>query len=421
MGSSGVQRPLKFVKYLHQFGWQPVVLAPHPGVYHTFDESLNEELTKTETPIYRVDAKTPFHLAGKSSRQIKYIPNRLKEAARTISSFFYIPDNKTGWIKPAISKADEILSDYKIDAVFSTSPPPSNHLIAAELSKKHGLPAVMDFRDDWLEYPLSIYPTRLHRRKNAKLEYQTVRSADGVVANNRSTLDSLKSRIFPDDEIPSRVITHGFDPDDFPSNTEDSAEKNDKIKFLYSGIFYEQRKPDRFLEAVQNLIKKGFLREDEFEIHFQGGLDDSVIAKITSMGMKKNLVDYGYVEHRQAVQNLFKADVLWFIIKHSKQSDTVTPGKLYEYMATRKPILGLIPDGDAKNTLKEYNAGFSCNPDDAEKIESTLQSIIEKWRNGSLPDPDEKVINRYNRQTLTGELAGFLDEVAGLEKVKSYK
>ena len=411
MGSSGVQRPLKFIKYLRDYNWQPIVIAPHPGAYHTFDESLSEEFNRTHTPVYRVDAKTPFHIAGKSSTKIDALPGWLQKTARTASSFFYLPDNKTGWIKPAVEKALQVIKEHHIELIFSTSPPQSNHMIAARVKQQTGIPAIMDFRDDWLEYPLSIYPTRFHKRKNAKIEKETVGQANGVVANNQATLDSISSRVFPQNEIPAKVITHGFDPEDFEGINQPENNQPEKIKFLYSGIFYEERKPDLFLEALSELIAKGHLTRDELEIHFQGGLDEEAKSTIKKFGLENITVDYGQVDHKNAVKNLFKADILWLIIKHRKKSDTVTPGKIYEYIATRKPILGLIPEGASRHVINSYKAGFICNPESLEEIKSTLGDIITQWRNSTLPKPDERIIQQYNRHELTGDLASFFDTV----------
>lgn len=409
MGSSGVQRPLKFVKYLNAFGWNPIVLTPHPGAYHTFDESLQEELDRTGAEVHRVDAKTPFHALGGKSRQIQFIPDRLAETARLVSSFFYIPDNKTGWIKPAVKKADEIIRKRNIDLVFSTSPPPSNHLIAAELGKKHRLPVVMDFRDDWLEYQSVYYPTRFHKRKNARLEKDTIQTATAVVANNSATLESIRSRT-DNGYIRYEVISHGFDPDDFQSLTPES-DKPDKFVMLHSGLFYQERQPDVFLKALRKLVEREVLSLKSFEIWFQGGLEARHTDLIEKLGLGKNLVDFGYVNHKEAVQHLLDADMLWFIVNHSNQSKTVTPGKLYEYMAARKPILGLIGDGDSRMVLDDFNAGLYCNPDDEAETARLIGKIYQKWKNNELPAPNEACIAKYDRRQITGQLADLFNEI----------
>jgi len=188
MGASGVQRPVKFIKYLPEFGWKPIVLTPQPGAYHTFDQSLVEEVSGEHIQIERVEGKTPFHVAGGNPKEIK-IPEKLASILRSISQFFWIPDNKTGWIKPALEKARQIINstDVDIDLIYSTAPPYSNHLIAAQLKKEFGLPVVMDLRDEWLLSPLISYPTRFHRSKMARIEKKTLATADLVTVINEHT------------------------------------------------------------------------------------------------------------------------------------------------------------------------------------------------------------------------------------------
>lgn len=412
MGSSGVQRPLKFIKYLREFGWNPIVIAPEPGAYHTFDKSLEEELLNMEVDVHRVKAFTPFHLAGRQQREINFIPDWLAELARGILSFFYLPDNKTGWIKPALYVADTLIKEHNIDLVFSTSPPPSNHLISAEISKKHGIPAVMDFRDDWLEYQSATYPTRWHKRKNARIEKETVNAASGVIANNKATLDSIRSRTDPDKKKPFRTIYHGYDPEDFREISQ-SKSKNQKFTILHSGHFYQERQPDILLNALSALVEDGFLDKSDFELHFQGGLEPMHHKKIEKLGFTQNVVDYGYVNHAEAVQNLFKADLLWFIIHHKNQSRTVTPGKMFEYIATGKPIFGLIEEGESRDILRTYKRGYFADPDDLKQVTTTLKEIITVWRENNIPKADASVIKKHDRRLLTGELAQFFDEIAG--------
>jgi len=410
MGSSGVQRPLKFIKYLREFGWNPIILAPEPGAYHTFDKSLEEELLNMNVDVHRVKANTPFHLAGWKQREIKVIPDRIAEIIRGILSFFYLPDNKTGWIRPALEKAHILIKKHNIDMVFSTSPPPSNHLISAEIARKYGIPAVMDFRDDWLEYQSATYPTRWHKNKNARIEKETVQAASGVVANNKATLESIRSRTDPEGIIPFKTIYHGYDPEDFESVPQEKN-KNQRFTLLHSGHFYQERQPDILLNTLSELIAEGFIDKNELELHFQGGLEAKHYKVIEKLGLRDNLVDYGYVDHSKAVKNLFKADLLWFIINHKNQSRTVTPGKMFEYMAAGKPILGLIEDGDSREILNKYNCGFYANPDDPEQVKSVLRDIILKWRENDLPKPNAALINKHNRRTLTGELADFFNQL----------
>lgn len=410
MGASGVQRPLKFIKYLREYGWNPIIITPHPGMYHTFDHSLIEEVESLGIEVHRIDAKTPFHVIGKQAKEVNKIPDWLAETARRILSLLYIPDNKKAWIKPAVEKAKKLINEKKIEAIYSTSPPPSNHIIAARLKDTFGIPVVMDFRDDWLEYQSIIYPTPIHKKINARYEKKTVEKADVVVTNNNVTLESLRSRT-DNGKVEYQVISHGYDPEDF-SDIDTGYKPGNTLKILYSGIFYQERQPDILLKAIKNIIELGILTKDKIELHFQGGLEQRHLSMIEKCGLSECLHNHGYVEHKKAVENLCKADILWFIVDHRNQSKSVTPGKLYEYMATRKPILGLITEGDSTEVLKEYKAGYYCNPRDVKAVEENLKEIINHWKNNTLPTPDEEFIKKHNRKELTAELADIFNKIS---------
>jgi glycosyltransferase involved in cell wall biosynthesis len=411
MGSSGVQRPLKLIKYLPSFGWDPLVVAPEPGIYHTFDESLAEELDATGATIHRVQAKTLFHSAGGGARTASKIPESIKVLLRSVNSWFYFPDNKKGWIKPAIEKCKDLIPNNNIDVIFSTAPPYSNHIIAIRLGRLYNLPVVLDFRDDWLGSHLLTFPTRWHRRRMKLLEEDCFTGASLVTAINEPMLSSLKSR-GASKAGSFMILPQGFDPADFPDSGNLTGRKPaGPVTIMYNGIFYGKQSPKIFLKAIRAAIDSGEVDIEGIRLVFQGGLDKSMIKFIQSQGLQRITENRGYLPHKESVKNLMDADLLWFTVGRQKNENQVTTGKLFEYIGTGKPILGLVPDGEAASLLNAYGAGFCADPDSVLNVQQTLVEILNKLKAGTISEPDPDVIGIFNRIVIAGSLAKRLDDL----------
>lgn len=405
MGGSGVQRPLKFIKYLKDFGWEPVVLCPEPGAYHTFDEALHEELIQTGVEVVRVDAKTPFHAFGDKKR-IK-IGGLAERILRKISTFFWIPDNKKGWITPALNKAYQMLNSGNFDLLFASAPPYSNLIIASELSQLSGLPFVADLRDDWVGSHLISYPTPWHRHKMTKMEAKVLGSADRIITTNSFIADSVRRRL---PMATPMVIQHGFDESDFSTNPTRSF-NDSQIHFLYSGMLYPQSNADTFFEAVRLVIHTHPEFRELIKIHFQGNTEERYLLKAREAGLMDMVVIHGYLDHKKAVNNLMMADVLWLNNEHPKNPHLISLGKTFEYMGARKPILAMIPDGAVKEELKQYGAAFIHPPGEPLAVAENLAEIISLWKSGRLPVPDETYVSGLTRKEQCRKLAGLFDEL----------
>ncbi len=418
MGSSGVQRPLKFVKYLQRFGWTPVVLAPEPGLYTHYDESLQEELDRIQpaVEVHRVKGNTPFDkTAGR--RAIGNIPDWMAAPARMVSSFFYLPDNKKGWILPAVEKANELHKIRKFDAIFATAPPYSNLMIAAELKESLDIPVLMDFRDDWYGSHLLRYPTPFHRNRMKDLEKKCLLSADMVTAINGFMLDSLKSRNGREG-LKFEVLEQGYDPEDILLAASDdvspksSSTENETIRILYNGLFYGENQPDTFLEGVRLLLEAQPELRPKLELIFQGGLQAEHHTLIKRLGLTDLIKDCGYLSHKKALKGLASADVVWFTVGHKKSPEQVTTGKLFEYIGCRKVILGLVPSrGEAARVLDSLAAGFVANPNDAISVKERLSYILTRLDEFKQLGSGDETGLRYSRINLTRNLSEFLNEL----------
>lgn len=412
MGGSGVQRTLKFVKYLRAFDWNPIVLCPEPGAYPWFDQSLSDELESFQIEVIRVKARTPFHLLGKLKKNIQMPSGTKASVFRSLSRLFYYPDNKTAWIKPAVTKAEELIEQYNPEVLFCTAPPFSNHIIGKRLSEQTGLPLVLDYRDSWAQNHFMKSLFGWQRKRMQKMEYQCLNQARAIVVLDSFMQEGIKDT-YPGLEVSIEIIPHGFDPDDFKNRVEASLiYKKNTLNWLYSGLFYESNQPDLFLEAVQELGEEipEFLNENHF--HFQGGIDERIKTIVSKLGLEEYVTNYGYLDHAKAAVNLRQADVLWMISDFDPKFKQVKSGKLFEYFGTMKPILGIVHEGSSSDFLTQYGAGFTARPDNKEEIKEKIRDIYNRWKQNQPFQVDKNFVDSFDRKKLTEQLAKLFDKAA---------
>jgi len=411
MGLSGVQRVAKFVKYLPEHGWQPTVLTVDPAGYFAYDETLLHEMEVAGVEIVRTDTWDPTRLFRR--KQTVPLPaERKRRWLSTLSQFFFVPDNKIGWMPHALRVGGRLLRAHSFDAIFSSAPPYTSHLIAARLSRVSGLPLVLDFRDDWVGNPRHVYPTPLHRALNGVLERYALRTSRHACTINEPIRAGLMARNSRDGVAPSvKIIPQGFDPVDFQECQ--PAPVPDKMQLLYTGIFYDAQTPDYFLQALARFVALHPAARQHLEAVFVGLLPESSQQLVDDLGIR-DLVRYeGYVPHHKAVANQLSADVLWMTIGQRPGAEGISTGKLFEYMGTRKPILALIPPGAAQCDLEPYGAATIVAPDDIEGITTAFMTLFAQWETQSLPTPNESYVQQFDRKVLAGRLAMLLADVSG--------
>ena len=287
-------------------------------------------------------------------------------------------------------------------------------MLAGNLKKNTGLPVVMDLRDEWLESHLIKYPTSWHKQKMKKIEAETLSQANVLTVINEPYKESIGSR-YPALDI--RVINQGYDPEDFAIESNEQ-QKSGKLTLFYSGLFYGDRKPDLFLESIYELLLEKPDYKSKLELHFQGGLDAQTLLLIEKYKLQEVIKDYGYVNHKVAVKNIMKADVLWLMVGHMNHSDKVTVGKMFEYFGTKKPILALVPEGGTRTLLGEYGAFYTANPGSKNEIKSELQKIFRDFENKTFPIANYKFVVQYDRSRIAAELAKLFSEVIETNQAK---
>ncbi|MBE2279675.1 MAG: glycosyltransferase [Ignavibacteriaceae bacterium] len=403
-GLSGVQRTLKFVKYFPHFGWKSTVITSGENAYYAYDHSLLNEIDHENTKILRVEAKEINSLI-KSKKQVKMPGEFIRKILSFFSSLFFIPDNKVSWSSKALKAAREEMNTEKYDLIYVSGPPFSSVEIASILKKEFNKPLVIDYRDLWYGNHFAIYPTPIHKILIKNSEYKALKSADLVTVTNRRIKEFLKLN-YPflrfDDVL---IVSHGFDSEDIEkAKPEVTANENKKLILTYSGLFYEYITPKYLLKAFSLLKTELPEIAANIELRFVGILRKANTKMIEKLGLKENVKEYGYLEHIEALKVIMESDVLWLMVGHGRNNDTISSGKLFEYFGTGKPVLGCLPDGALKSALEEYGAGYLTKPDDINGIKNALKRIYEDFKSSNLPVPNSEVIGKYDRKSLTGVL-----------------
>ncbi|MDA0986889.1 MAG: glycosyltransferase [Bacteroidetes bacterium] len=399
LGLSGVQRTLKFVKYLKNYGWDPTVLTVSSRGYYAKDDSLLLEAENAGIEIVRTDSIDPNRFFRK--QDVVPMPSeRWRKFLSRVSDTFFIPDNKIGWKSPAIKKASELIKKNNYDIIFATAPPYTSFLIGKELRDKFHIPLVLDFRDLWVGYPFKFFPTYFHKRLFEKMESQVVKSADAIVVASRRVKESLIRRYNHLQYNEVKLISQGYDEEDIKIDLSQNLPLTNKMRFTYTGVFYEDRTPKYFLEALANVFQKNPNLKNKIEVCFVGILNKKHLELIKKLQLQDAVNICGYLSHKECIKYLLASDVLWLMMK----DDLSSPGKIYEYIGTGKKIMGCVPTGFIRDTIEEAN-GFVTTPDNVNEISTAILTLYNEFENKKLKGASSEVISKYNRKELTGELA----------------
>lgn len=442
MGGSGVQRPVKFARHLSPLGVETHFLVPEPPGYHVHDDSLLEQVPHAAERVHRVKGATPLDLpaAGALSR---FYRRWMASAAGWLSPWIWLPDNKKGWIEPAFGKAVELLARLRFDLIYATAAPYSNLLLAARLGERTSLPVIMDLRDDWLDSHLIRYPTRWHYRRMRAMERQTLSQARAITVVNEGYRRALLERIPDSPDI--TVIPNGFDHDDFaissppdrpaatpatvtpttvavsttPAATRRPASGSGgafeegpggtvlatgRFTLLHNGLFYGRQQPDALLHAVAGALERRPSMRRDLCVVFQGDFFDRHRVLASRLGLDGLVESTGGLPHSESVRGLLRADALWLTVPEQPNAEHHTPGKLYEYFGSGKPILAFTSAGVAHELLTRYGASWIVPPSDGVAAQTALLEIHDAWLQGRMPTPDVKWASQFDRRELAARL-----------------
>lgn len=410
-GGPGVQRWVKFVKYLSRLGYNSFVLTVDPNfaTYPQIDETLKNDIPD-DAKVFYTKAWDPFTMYKKvsSNKEVPYggFANTKKldfkeKVLRFIRGNFFLPDPRRGWNKYAIEKAKEIIKAYSITTLITTSPPHSTQLIGLELKKQTDITWISDLRDPWTDlfYNNLLYQTRMAIAINKKLERKVLERADKVITVSEDVARLLCEKSQRVSEKIA-IIPNGYDPDDFSSPRQ--IRKKDTFYISYVGTISNDYPIDGFCEAMKLLDEK---IKSRIIIRFVGKLAPEHFGKLVKAGLKENIEEIGYVEHKLAIDYMHSSDILLLVIPNINNNKGILTGKIFEYLASNTPILLLGPEnGDAAKIIEDSNAGFVSSYMNITRI----KHIIMKLYSGDLNTiKKQQYANNsliYSREKLTEKL-----------------
>ena len=420
-GGSGVQRWLKMSKYLPEYGWQPVIYTTENAEYPIVDPSLEKDVSP-QAEVIRRPIREPYasykkFLGIKRDETVKmgFIEEKEKRhgwkenLALWVRGNLFIPDARCWWVKPSVKYLKEYLKAHPVDAIISTGPPHSMHLIAMQLKEELGIPWIADFRDPWTEidYYNDLHLTRWADRKHHRLEREVLTKADKVVTvapDGAKRLGRLGNRNV-------RVIYNGFDRDDDATAL---VTPSGKFSITYLGVLSKIQNPEKLWEAIGELVKENEEFANSLQINMIGQIDTSVKNVIEAQGLDPYTTYSPCIPHEE-VSTVHRSSTLLLLLlmpDSEPRAKGLLTGKLFEYMASGRPILCIGPeDGDAAHILKETHAGQTVSFEDKEKMKEIIKYLYQKYLKNGLPSNESEEIEKYSRRALAEEYAKLLEKI----------
>ena len=418
-GGSGVQRWLKMSKYLPEYGWQPVIYTTENAEYPIIDHSLEKDVAPNieviRRPITEPYSAYKKFLGINKDETVKmgFIQEKEKnkswksDLSLWVRGNFFIPDARCGWVKPSVKYLKEYLNEHPVDAIISTGPPHSMHLIAMRLKEELGLPWIADFRDPWTEidYYNDLHLTAWADRKHHRLEREVLTKADKVVTvapDGARRLGRLGNRNV-------RTIYNGFDRDD---DTQMPVDLSEQFTITYLGVLSKIQNPSNLWQALAELIKEDSGFDKNLRINMIGQLDSTVVSSIDENGLTQHVAYSPYMPHDQvsAVHRSSTLLLLLLMPDSEPRAKGLLTGKLFEYMASGRPILCIGPeDGDAARILRETGAGQIVSFGDKEKMKTILEDCYQKYLSQNLPNNTNPAVEQYSRMNMSEKYAMLLN------------
>ena len=415
-GGAGVQRWVKFAKYLRDFGWEPVIYTPenpeYPSVDHSFEKDIPADVEVIKTPIWE-----PYNiyrqLTGKKGQRINagFISENKKSGWKDKLSIWLrgnllIPDPRRFWIRPSVKFLEKYLVENGIDTIITTGPPHSMHRIGLGLKEKFPtLRWIADFRDPWTnidfykDLNLTVWADAVHHR----MEREVIQGADAVlVVSNGMAEEFLQMR-----PKSLKVITNGYDESDVEQV---EVKLDEKFTISHIGTLNAARNPRTVWKALSQLCADNKAFETDLQIQLVGKVDFSVLEDIRVLGLEANLTKIDYLPHADAIARQQSSQLLLLLINNTANAKGILTGKFFEYLASGRPILGVGPvDGDAAAVLKQTSAGVMVDFDDVEAAKLAIWKYYEQYRAGTL-QVNASSVEQFSRRNLTAELVQVLSQ-----------
>lgn len=416
-GGAGVQRWVKFTKYLRDFGWEPIIYTPenpeYPSIDHSFEKDIPADIQIIKTPIWE-----PYNvyrnLTGKKNQAINagFISENKKQGWKDkfsiwIRGNFLIPDPRRFWIKPSVRFLTGYLEKNPVDAIITTGPPHSMHLIGLGLKKNlPELPWIADFRDPWtnIDFYKDLNLNWISDRIHHQLERKVIRNADTVVVVSRGMKEEYE--VLNHKNI--RVISNGYDESDVQHS---EIQLDEKFSISHIGTLNAARNPKSFWKVLGEISRENSQFKTDLQIQLVGKVDFSVLEAIQESVLTENLLKIDYLSHTDAIKKQQSSQVLLLLINQSGNAKGILTGKFYEYLAAKRPILAIGPtDGDVAVVLNETGAGIIVDFQDEKGTKEAILEYYKRFKTGSLKVQSDSIV-RFSRRSLTGELSILLNSL----------
>lgn len=418
-GGAGVQRWLKFTKYLRDYGWEPIIYTPEnpeaPAIDHSLEKDIPEGIQVIKTKIWEPYAAYKRFVGRKKEDSIKggflsenKSPSLTEKISVWIRGNFFIPDARRFWIKPSVRFLADFLRRNPVDAMVSTGPPHSMHMIALGIKKKLNIPWLADFRDPWtnIDFYDDLMLTKFAHQKHIRSEREVLKTADKVVTvswNWAKDFEKLCSRRID-------VVTNGYDPEDFINLSDNS--RSEKFVLCHIGSLNKDRNPINLWKALSMLTKEDECFRSNLKISFIGQTDYSVFESIKVFGLENFTEKIDYLPHQLAMERALRATVLLLPLNNTPNVDGIIPGKLFEYIASSRPILCIGPEnGDSAKIIQECDAGFTCDFENTELMKLTLAKYFYFFNSKiGFPQFRKENLDNYSRKKLANKIANLLND-----------
>ncbi len=410
--NSGTHHVIRYVRYLPQTGYLPLILTSDTRGELANDEANHVFRAGEMLGALKQHYRAQYLRGAAADRQASATVTPPSLLGRLLRQWA-IPDLQVTWVPSALRQARTLVKTHRIQALYSSSGPESNHLVALQLKRETGLPWVADFRDGWLYDPLiaARLTNPLRNRIEQRLERSVVTAADQIAVLNPMMADDLSAR-YPGIAPKLAVISNGFDTSDLASLARRST---GKFTLVHTGAIELSRvgtRLDGLLRALATLKAENHAVLQDLQVIFVGRLSASEKAATEAVGLPDVIQRVGEVPHQQSLQYQVDAEVL-LLITHPTQL-AVTTTKVFEYLGARRPILALTPEGsEAALMIQRTQTGMIVPPVDPAAIGSALLALYRQWRESALTPPTDPMIDQYEYRFLTRQLAALLDRAVG--------
>lgn len=421
-GGIAVHRCLKFAKYLREFGWEPIICTAENPEYPVLDESnfkdVPESIIILKTRIWEPYNLFKFITGKKKEERIHNV--FLEEEKHTLAhklgiwirGNIFIPDARKFWIKPTANFLINYLKENHVDVLFTNGPPHTNHMIAYKIKRKLNIPWHADFQDPWtqVDYFPQLMLNPISRKIHEAMEQRVFKYADQITICSETWKKDLES--IGAKEV--GVIVWGYDEDDF----KDINEKlSDKFTLSHYGSLGPDRNAKTLWKVLSSLSKENPEFANSLEIELAGFIGHSIIDDIENLGLRKNLKLYSHLSRTETLKRMHRSQVLLLILNNMPNVNGRLPGKLFEYLASRRPILVIGPEhSDASKIVQGVNAGYTCNFNDYEKTRSLILDLFNKFKKRELFS-NQTDISQYSNRNLTKKLAEYLNKITEPKRI----